>query len=212
MDFLDAIETQLICNRLPLAGVSVAAIPCGDTPVVLSLHWLAFVEHKVESDSGPAMRYEPVPSSCLQLNGRWREMPELEDAVMEVAWELGAWDLSRQELGPCMRPGAPSQEMIECEMAFGQPHRCVDPVFAPVSDVEDAEEILSIAGQRGYLLWRFRPIRGGIWEEVADDVTLERGGYRNPRCPQHGLDFGDTSRLQKPRQLVYCFGRSAAQA
>jgi hypothetical protein len=209
MNFLDAIETQMICNRLPLAGISVAAVPCADTPIVLSLHWHAFVEHKLIEGSGPTFQYEAVPSSCLQLNERWKVLRDLEHAVLDVAWELGAWDLTRQELRPYMRPGAPTQEAIECEMAFGQPHAKFDPAIAPVSEVPDAEDMLSVAGRRGYLMWRFRPVRGGMWEEFADDCTLERGGYRNPPCPYLSQDFGDTGWMQRHRKVVYRFGRAS---
>jgi hypothetical protein len=208
MKFLDAIETQMVCNRLPLAGISVAAVPCADTPVVLSLHWHAFVEHKLIEGSGPTFHYEAVPSSCLQLNERWKMLRDLEHAVLDVAWELGAWDLTRFELRPYMRPGAPTQEAIECEMAFGQPHAGFEPAIAPVSEVPDAEDMLSVAGRRGYLMWRFRPVRGGMWEEFADDCTLERGGYRNPPCPYLSNDFGDTSWMQRHRKVVYRFGRA----
>ena len=150
MEFLDAIETQMISNRLPLMGISIAALPCADTPMVLSLHWHGFIEHEEETERGPQFRYNAVPSSCLQVNRRWRELGDLEHAVMNIAWELGAWDLTRFEMRPCMRPGAPTQEAIECHMAFGQPHPYFDVELAPVSEVEDAEDLLATAGRRGY--------------------------------------------------------------
>ena len=209
MDFLDAIETQMISNRLPLAGISVASLPCEDTPMVLSLHWHGFIEHEVESASQKKFRYEAVPSSCLQVNRRWRSLRELENAIMEVAWELGAWDLTRFEHRPFMRPGASTQEAVEGVMAFGQPHPYFDEELAPVSEVQDAEDMLATAGQRGYLMWRFRPVRGGLWEEVSDDATLQPGGYRNPPCPELSRDFGDTRWMQRPRKVNYRFGRAA---
>lgn len=209
MDFLDAIETQMVSNRLPLAGVSLAALPCADTPLVLSLHWHGFIEHEIETDCGKQFRYESVPSSCLQINRRWRTAQELEFAILEVAWELGAWDLTRFEQRPYMRPGASIQEAIEGEMAFGQPHPFFDEDFAPVSEIQDAEDMLSIAGRNGYFLWRFRPVRGGLWNEVSDDATLQPGGYRNPPCPELSRDFGDTRWMQRPRCVNYRFGRSA---
>lgn len=212
MNFLDAIETQMISNRLPLAGISIAAVSCADTPLVLSLHWHGFIEHKLKPDFGPTFYYEAVPTSCLQVNRRWTQLRDLEHAVMDVAWELGAWDLTRNELRPCMRLGAPTQEAIECEMAFGQPHRHFDSAFAPVSDVQDSDEMLAIAARQGYLTWQFRPVRGGMWDEVADDATLERGGYRNPPCPLLSEDFGDTRWMQRPRTVVYRFGCGAALA
>jgi hypothetical protein len=138
MEFLDAIESQMVSNRLPLAGISIAALPCTDTPLVLSLHWHGFIEHETETELGRRFSYEAVPSSCLQVTRRWRELRDLEHAVMDVAWELGSWDLTRHEMRPCMRPGAPTQEAIECHMAFGQPHPYVEAELAPVSEVQDA--------------------------------------------------------------------------
>ncbi len=108
-----------------------------------------------------------------------------------------------------MRPGAPTQEAVECELAFGQPHPYFDAKLAPVSDVEDAEDMLDIAGRNAYLLWRFRPVRGGIWEEVSDAATLQPGGYRNPPCPELSRDFGATRWLRQPRRVAYRFGRAA---
>jgi hypothetical protein len=208
MNFLEPIETQMICNRLPLAGISIAAVPCSDTPVVLSLHWHGFVEHKLAASSEPVFQYEAVPSSCLQFNERWKSLRELENALLDVSWELGAWDLARHELRPCMRPGAPVQEAIECEMAFGRPHAGFDASVAPVSEVPDVDDLLAVAGRQGYLVWRFRPVRGGMWGEFADDCTLERGGYRNPPCPLLSGEFADTSWMQRHRRHVYRFGRS----
>ncbi|MDH4189711.1 MAG: diguanylate cyclase [Betaproteobacteria bacterium] len=206
MSLIDAIETQMICNRLPLAGISVAALPCAGTPIVLSLHWHGFIEHEHTQDGEVNFSYEPVPSSCLQCNEPWLHLEDLDHSVMDVAWELGSWDLTRQELRPYMRPGAPVQEALECTVAFGQPHRHFEALHAPVSDVPDAEEMLALAARRGYLRWHFRPVRGGIWEEVADDRTLEQGGYRNPPCPVAAAEIRDTRWLQRPRTVVYRFG------
>ncbi|MFA5912023.1 MAG: hypothetical protein WC830_00550 [Burkholderiales bacterium] len=212
MEFLDAIESQMVSNRLPLAGISIAALPCADTPMVMSLHWHGFIEHETEAELGRQFSYEAVPTSCLQVNRRWRDLREVENAVMDVAWELGSWDLTRFEMRPCMRPAAPTQEAIECHMAFGQPHPFVDAKLAPVTEVDDAEDLLDTAGRHGYLLWRFRPVRGGMWEEVSEDASLQPGGYRNPPCPQISCEFSDTRCLRQPRSVVYRFGYFAETA
>ena len=44
MQLLDRIETQLVSNRLPLVGITLAAVPYANTPVVLTMHWHGFVE------------------------------------------------------------------------------------------------------------------------------------------------------------------------
>ena len=63
--------------------------------------------------------YQAVPSSALQVNERWDRLDELENEVLDVAWELGSWDLARTEALPFCRPGAPEQESLECMGAFG---------------------------------------------------------------------------------------------
>ncbi len=120
MQLLDRIETQLIANRLPLVGITVAAVPYANTPVVLTLHWHGFVETRLaEVTDANVVGYQAVPSSALQLNERWDRLDELENAVMDVAWELGSWDLARTEALPFVRPGAEQRESVECMGAFG---------------------------------------------------------------------------------------------
>src|SRR5947209_12748455 len=98
MHLLDRIETQLVANRLPLVGITVAAVPYANTPVVLTLHWHGFVETRLaDVREASVVGYQPVPSSALQINDRWDRLDELELEVLDVAWELGAWDLARTE-------------------------------------------------------------------------------------------------------------------
>src|ERR1043165_1641013 len=113
MELLDRIETQLISNRLPLVAVTVAAVPYANTPVVLTLHWHGFVELKIaEVTDANVVAYQAVPSSALQLNERWDGFDDLENSVLEVAWELGAWDLARVEALPFIRPAASERESV----------------------------------------------------------------------------------------------------
>src|SRR6201993_2563556 len=111
MQLHDRIETQLISNRLPLVAITVAAVPYANTPVVLTLHWHGFVETKLaEVQDAEVVAYQAVPSSALQVNDRWDRLDELENEVLDVAWELGSWDLARTEAPAFERPGAPQQE------------------------------------------------------------------------------------------------------
>jgi hypothetical protein len=184
MDLLDRIENQMIANRLPLMGVTVAAVPYANTPVVLTLHWHGFVEVKLaDVTDANVVAYQPVPSSALQLNDRWDQLGELENDVLEVAWELGSWDLARVEARPFVRPGASEQESLECMGAFGTLPVSIDGQPPIVAEVPDSDDLIEAASRAGYVQWVFRPVRGGVWAELADDVTLEDGGYRNPSCP-----------------------------
>jgi len=212
MHLLDRIETQLVSNRLPLVAITVAAVPYANTPVVLTLHWHGFVETRLaDLDEADVVAYQAVPSSALQLNERWDRIDQLENEVLDVAWELGSWDLSRTEALPFVRPGAPEQESLECMNAFGSTPVAIDGQPPVVAEVPDASELIEAASRAGYLQWLFRPVRGGVWAEVAEDATLQEGGYRNPPCPYLALPTR-TRRTQRPRKVVYQFGRAARLA
>ncbi len=179
---LDVIEDQLVANRLPLVGVTVAATPFPNTPAVLSLHWHAFVETSLVPDGAP-VAYQSVPSSALQVNARWDRLEDMETNVLETAWELGAWDLRRIEARACGRPGAETREYADCATAFGMSVQAIDGEPAFVAEVPDGDDLLDAAARAGYVCWQFRPTWCGLWQELAQDMTLERGGYRNPHCP-----------------------------
>jgi hypothetical protein len=207
MDLLDRIETQLISNRLPLVAVTVAAVPYANTPVVLTLHWHGFIEARLaDVTDANVVAYQAVPSSALQLNERWDELHQLENDVLDVAWELGSWDLARIEAPPFVRPGASEQESFQCMGAFGTLPIAIDGQAPIVAEVPDSDELIEAASRSGYVQWVFRPVRGGVWAEVADDATLQDGGYRNPPCPV----MPDTSVAlprRSSRRHVYQFGR-----
>jgi hypothetical protein len=207
MHLLEQIETQLISNRLPLVGITLAAVPYANTPVVLTLHWHGFVETRLrEVTDANVVAYQPVPSSALQVNDRWDRLDQLENEILDVAWELGAWDLARTEALPFVRPGAGEQESLECMGAFGSMPIAIDGQPPVVAEVPDAEELIAAAGRSGYMQWLFRPVRGGVWGEVAEDLTLQEGGYRNPPCPYIAKP-ARVGRTLRPRRIVYQFGR-----
>jgi hypothetical protein len=180
--FLEVIEEQLVANRLPVAAVTIAATPLPNTPAVVSLHWHAYVERRLAPEGSP-VAIQFVPSSALQVNPRWDRFADIEDHVLETAWELGAWDLRRKEARPCKRPGASAGEALECETAFGVTSQAIDGEPAFVAEVPDGSGLLEAAARCGYVCWQFRPTWCGVWKDLARDATLEQGGYRNPRCP-----------------------------
>lgn len=206
MQLLDLIETQLISNRLPLVAVSLAAVPHSNTPTVLTLHWHGFVEVKLTDDANP-VGYQSVPSSALQINARWDQLTELDHEALETAWELGAWNLERVEARPFARVGAETRETIEGMHAFGTSPLAIEGDSPFVSEVPDSDDLIAAAGKSGYVQWLFRPVRGGLWSEVADDLTLQPGGYRNPPCPMLA-DAPQQRPSPRDRRWVYQFGRS----
>src|SRR5438105_3100370 len=47
MRILQCIEDQITATNLPLVGITLAAVPCPDTPVILTLHWHGFIKEKL---------------------------------------------------------------------------------------------------------------------------------------------------------------------
>jgi len=206
MEILERIADQIHSTRLPLVGVTITAVPCPDTPVILTLHWHGFVKDRlVESDEAATVRVSPVPSSSLQINEHWRDLINLDLAAMEAGWELGAWDVSRAERPGCMRPGAPQREALECLQAFGTLPYGIEGRDLVVSEAPDVDELVKVAARSGYVSWQFRPVHGGIWGDVADDATLSADGTRMPPCPLMPVPPA----CDGLRNTVYRFGEPA---
>lgn len=202
MELLERIESQIQSTRLPLFAITIAAVPCPDTPVIMTLHWHGFIREKLADDAAETLRYTPLPSSALQVNDGWDDVLSLDRAALDAAWELGAWDVARAEAPACMRPGADTVEAVDCLKAFGSFPWGVNGNDVVVADAPDADELLAVAAKRGYLMWLFRPVHGGIWKDVADDVTLRPDGTREPPCPVMPLPTAGGKR----RRTVYRFG------
>ncbi len=203
MELLDRIEDQVASTGLPLFAITLAAVPCPDTPIILTLHWHGFIKGKLaEVKAAEVISYTPIPSSALQLNERWKDLVAVDRAAMEAAWELGAWDVQRAERPGCMRPGADSSEALECLQAFGSFPFGVNGSNAVVADAPDANDLVEVAARRGYLMWLFRPVCGGIWREYADDATLVGDGRRKLPCPLRPIPPTCDGR----RKTVYRFG------
>ena len=203
MDILEKIESQISATGLPLFAVTLAAVPCPDTPVILTLHWHAFIREKIIDDEcAQPVAYTPIPSSALQLNERWTDPVAVDKAAMDAAWELGAWDVARAERPSCTRPGAESREALECIQAFGTFPFGVNGTPVVVADAPDALELRQLAARQGYMMWLFRPVCGGIWKDYADDASLRPDGTRVPPCPVTPI----SPALAGTRKTVYRFG------
>ncbi len=203
MQLLEHIEDQIAATKLPLVGVTLAAVPSPDTPVILTLHWHGFIKEKLADIEGAEpVAYTPIPSSALQVNERWGDLVDVDQATLDAAWQMGAWDVARAERPACLRPGARDSEPLECMQAFGAFPYGVNGQQVVVSEAPDADELLKLAAMKGYLMWLFRPVCGGIWGEVADDATLSPEGRRAGRCPLSPVPPSCNGK----RQMVYRFG------
>jgi len=206
MQLLERIEDQIAATGLPLVGITLAAVPCPDTPVILTLHWHGFIKERLADIEGAEpVAYTPIPSSALQVNDRWDHLTKVDKATMDAAWQMGAWDVSRAEQPACTRPGARNVEPLECLQAFGAYPYGVNGNQLVVSDTPDSDELIHLAARRGYLMWLFRPVSGGIWGKVTEDATLSPEGRRAGPCPFHPVPPA----CEGKRKTVYRFGVSA---
>src|SRR5512145_3335501 len=149
MELLERIEEQMESTRLPLFAITLAAVPCPDTPVILTLHWHGFLRDTlVDVEGAQPVSYRSVPSSALQLNSRWEDVLTVDRAALDAAWELGAWDVARAERPSCTRPGADSAEALDCLKAFGAfPYGWLGPQVV-MSDAPDGGELRNVAARR----------------------------------------------------------------
>ena len=178
----DVIQQQLDSLQKPLAGVVLSTLPRSDSPVLLLLHWHGFAPDDRPSASRRAAEI-PLPSSALQLSPRWLQLEELDRDMLDAAWQLGAWSLTREEHRACNAVGASPREAVACRQAFG------DNPFDPqddshlVAQAPDRGELMSGAARLGYVSWSFRPVAQGLWAGAGADDSLQVGGRRQPPCP-----------------------------
>ncbi len=193
MDVFGKICDQVDAVGLPVVAVSLTALPCVNTPVLLTLHWHGFgreapAPSKAASvgTSAPAAPQEPpqpVPDSALQVNEPWRVMASLDHAMLDAAWRFGAWDLVREEHRGCNTAGSSAREALACRQAFA------DDPFDPgseahlVAEAPDRLELMELGARVGYVRWQFRPIKNGLWHDAAGDDTLRDDGGHIPPCP-----------------------------
>ena len=204
MDILEQVKGQMAAVKLPLYAVTLTAVPCPDTPVLLMLHWHGFRrDYLYEARDAQPVAYRSVPVSALQLNEQWDALQTLDLAALEAAWELGAWDVARMQRRSCMRPGADPAEAWECLQAFGNVPESMGGRDLIVSEAPDANELQKLGANVGYVTWQFRPVCGGIWAEVADDVTLSSDGTREPTCPY----LPEVPADDRASRMVYRFGQ-----
>ena len=75
MELVERIEEQMEATSLPLFAITLAAVPCPDTPIILTLHWHAFVREKLaDVENAQPVSFKSVPSSALQVNARWDDL------------------------------------------------------------------------------------------------------------------------------------------
>jgi hypothetical protein len=181
MDIYRTISAQVQTMRLPLFAVTLTAAPRRNTPVLLQMHWHAFLrdEAAARAPTDP----QPVASSALQVSDKWQDLCELEQSMLEAAWQSGAWELCREQRRGCNTVGADEREATACRQAYGDdPLQAVGQSHA-ICEAPDRAEMMQLGARIGYIRWLYRPVRGGCWPGTAGDVTRATDGSRALPCP-----------------------------
>ncbi len=188
MNVVEKIQAQAEAVGLPIFAVSLTALPRANTPVLLVLHWHGFAREQPPPAPLPPPPPRVVPGSALQVSEPWQAMAHLDDAMLEAAWRLGAWDLVRDERRGCNHAGAGEREALECRQAFADDPFADNPLAASndglyVTEAPDRDELMHLGARVGYVRWQFRPVKNGVWQGVGEDDTLRPDGGRELPCP-----------------------------
>ncbi|MFM0016676.1 diguanylate cyclase [Paraburkholderia sediminicola] len=196
MDLFESLHTQMRVVRLPLYAVTLTAVARVNTPLLTILHWHGRRRATPLHLPGVEIPPRPVPGSAIQISEPWQNFETVERALLDAAWQLGAWDVERVERRPCNEIGASAGEALACRQAFGDYagaqveqglQRNADEERARqhlIDDAPDRDDLMRLAAREGYLRWLFRPVKGGVWRQMDDsDDTRELDGGRRLPCP-----------------------------
>ncbi|KIQ35449.1 hypothetical protein RT97_05065 [Variovorax paradoxus] len=207
MNILETIASHSDAMRLPLYAVTVTGVAQRADAALLSLHWHGFFRTTPLKMPGVQLASRPVAPSMARLDLTGERSDALEHALLEAAWQLGAWDLERVQRPAWWRLGVPAIEVTEALRAFGHVDDQAHPNEHAPEAVPDREDMLREAGRRGYVRWLFRPRKCGIWSMVSDDWddTLDSSGGRSLPCPVVPLAMIEPMR----QRTVYRLGRAS---
>lgn len=206
MDVFETITAHHKAMGLPMYAVTAAAAARAGAPVLLILHWHGFRRATPLrlADATPPAR--AVPGSALQIDAPWESPAALDQAMIEAAWQLGAWDVERVVRPAWRRLGAPAAEALACRRAFGDYPDAGPGEETVIAQAPDRDAMIELAARKGYIRWMFRPRKSGLWAQLDDqDDTLDAAGGRPLPCPVapqpwNGRDSG---------RAVYRLGRVA---
>lgn len=208
MQVFDKVVDQVHSVGLPVVAVSLTAIPSANTPVLLMVHWHGFARPQAPRHVQPGESLEDpvsVPSSALQLSDTWMAMEHLDNAMLQAAWQFGAWDLVRDERRGCNTAGATEREAMECRQAFADHPFDGLAEDMMLADAPDREDLMHLGARVGYVRWQFRPVKSGLWRDFVGDDTLQADGSREPPCPV----VARPATGNRPSQTRYHLGHSS---
>lgn len=190
MDIFELIDAHARAMRLPLFAVTLSAVARKRTPVILMLHWHGFQHARALRLADIPLPARPVPSSGLCLRADWDDIAYWDQAVLDAAWQLGAWEVERATHRAWWRLNAPAAETLACLRAFGQASDTSSARVLIDPDDDTGADLARYAATQGYVRWLFRPRAHGLWQALpGDDGTLQTEQRRSLPCPVRPLAF-----------------------
>lgn len=186
MEVFGRVKDQVQSMGLPVVAVSLTAVPRANTPVLLMVHWHGFAKSqpaRTAAAVAPIDTAVGIPGSALQLSDTWMAMEHLDSAMLNAAWQFGAWDLVREERRGCNTAGASEQEALECRQAFADNPFDEEADDYMLTEAPDRADLMHLGARVGYVRWQFRPVKNGLWRDTASDDTLREDGSRELPCP-----------------------------
>ena len=150
MNIFELVSMHMKAMRLPLCAVTVSVADQVNTPALLIMHWHGFRRVTPLTLPDVNLSARPVPDSVLQLDATWGRLEALDQPLLNAAWQFGAWGLERVEHKAWWRPGAPANEALACQRAFGCYAGAVDaacPVVTSAQTANDREVLLELAAR-----------------------------------------------------------------
>ena len=191
-----------------IKSISISAVRDPRRQPVLAITWSmpdssAAIDAPALSLPGVSATAISRPANTAMLLPRSLANPaEIEDAVLNAAWALGAWDLCRTELPPLPSGTDWREPRYGIASAFGQGTYLINgsPLVHAVAPMDKS---CALAAREGYITWRFVPLALAtptmrcLWG--GKDKTLQ------PDCTRHGSpgDFRQAWRCPTVPGMAY---------
>lgn len=137
------------------------------------------------------------PSDTAILLDRALASPkEIDDVMLNAAWQLGAWDLVRLERAP-LHPGADWQDPgCGIPSSFGYGYVVGDHPLVTGDQADD--ETCEQAATHGYITWRFVPL--ALATPTAKTRWASKDKTLQSDCTRHGAPGAFRARFYNPSQ------------
>ena len=203
--------------KLPaLAGIYVNSVSVSSTydfenDVIMKISWtMPSLEHNLQSGlKGVAKTVMSTPADSTILIEHYDGYKNLEDQLMQSAWELGAWDISRLEKAPLPDAAEILSPSYGIAQSFGINPYTIDGSPMQLGENTDLETIEN-AANHGYITWRFVPMATAKPERIrialTKDKTIKTNGTRDGLVGTARAKFWHPKNVGTGHEHIYQLG------